>query len=76
MLCIFCNEWVIATFSIGFIATIIYLWSTWSFDYFKYKGIDFIPPDPFFGNIKGIATQKESLFDALTRLYHAFPQAK
>ncbi|GLG95590.1 Probable cytochrome P450 28a5 [Gryllus bimaculatus] len=43
-----------------------------NFDYWKKRGVPYLQPEPFFGNVREITLLKKSMADVLTGLYRHF----
>ncbi|KAK9504128.1 hypothetical protein O3M35_010532 [Rhynocoris fuscipes] len=51
----------------------IYLWVTWNYDYWKKRGIPYIEPTFFFGNIKDLILMRKHLGEVYADFYWKYP---
>lgn len=61
---------------IGVIIFIMYKWSISTYDFFEKKGIAFIKPIPFFGNMKEMLLKKSDFLTFAKKLYNHYPDKK
>lgn len=55
---------------------IVYKWSISTHDFFEKKGIDFIKPQPLFGNLKDILMKKTDFLTFSKSLYNHYTDKK
>lgn len=73
----FYNKYLIHTaLVIGVILFIVYKWSISTYDFFEKKGITFIKPTPFFGNMKEMLLKKTDFLTFAKHLYNHYPDKK
>ncbi|KAK9504130.1 hypothetical protein O3M35_010533 [Rhynocoris fuscipes] len=51
----------------------IYLWVTWNYDYWKKRGIPYIEPTFFFGNLKDLILMRKHLGEVYADFYWKYP---
>lgn len=64
------------TLVIGVIFYIVYKWSISTYDFFEKKGIAFIKPIPFVGNMKEMLLKKSDFLTFSKNLYNNYPDKK
>ncbi|XP_068084403.1 cytochrome P450 6k1 [Anabrus simplex] len=69
---IFSLQMLLTFFLVAILVTpTLYLYCTWTFDYWKKKGVPFIKPLPLFGNVLAVITRQKTPVDLWVDLYRA-----
>jgi cytochrome P450 family 9 len=77
MNCVFCfvTTYWYASLAIVLLG-LLYLWSIWTHDYFKIRKVPYKKPTPLFGNLTGLATQSDTMFNVINNIYKSHPNNK